>query len=234
METNSKKNGSVGVTIFLLLLAGSLLFVSIKQQTNSEKNNKELSDQISKKVTEDVKKELPNIIEKSEQANSEFPDYSSLKDLKKLDIVDNFTSWTPNANLDDNKVIKKVILDKGDISKGYIYVRTSINGKAFTSWESIYLKMNNIGGHLYRPNTLPMPKSDKTELLYALDNISCLSTAPYSETRTPQKADWFTYFRNSKQIEIVSFISSLKPATIEEISLYYDCASGSDCLLKVE
>lgn len=234
MEANNKKNGSIGVTIFLLLLAGSLLFLSIKQQMNSDKNNKELSDQISKKVTEDVKRELPNIIEKSEQTNSEFPDFSSLKDLKKLDIVDNFISWTPNASLDDNKVIRKIVLDKGDISKGYIYVRTSINGKAFTSWESIYLKMNNIGGHLYRPNTLPLPKSDKTELLYALDNISYLSSAPYSETRNPQKADWFTYFKNSRQIEIVSFISSLKPAMIEEISLYYDCAASSDCLLKVE
>lgn len=233
METKNK-NGNIVVTIFLLLLAGSLLIFSAKQQLNTKKSEKELSDKISQKVTEDVKKELPNIIKESEQKNSEFPDYFSLKGLKRLDIVKNFLSWTPNVNLDDKKTVKKIILEKGGIAKGYIYVKTSINGNAFSSWESIYVKMNNVGGHLFRSDSLPIPKSDKTELLYALDNISYLSSVPYLETRAPLKANWFDFFKDNKKIEMISFISSLKPAIIEEIILYYDCTSGSDCSLIVK
>ena len=119
--------------------------------------------------------------------SSEYPDYSSLKDLKKLVIVENFQSWTPNSDPKTFKSIERMILEKGNITKGYIYVKTSINNKAFSSWESIYMKMNDNGGHLFRPNSLPVPKSDKTELLFALNNIFYLPSIPYSETKTPKK-----------------------------------------------
>jgi transcription antitermination factor NusG len=234
METKDKKIGNFGVTIFLFILAAILLFFSVKQQLNTEKTSKELSDKISQKVAEDVKKELSDIIKESEQKISEYPDYFSIENLKKLDIVKNFSSWTPNASVDDNKMVREIILEKGNIAKGYIYIKTSINDQAFSSWESIYIKMNNVGGHLFRPNSLPIPKSDKTELLYTLDNISFLSSVPYSETKTPQKANWFDFFKDNNKIQVITFISSLKPAMIEEISLYYDCISGSDCLLTIK
>ncbi len=234
METKNNENGNFGVTIFLFLLAGVLLVFSVKQQINTEKTTKELSDKISQKVTDEVKKELPNIINESEQKNSEYPDFFSLKDLKKLEIIKNFTSWTPDAHVDDTKVIKKIILEKGNLAKGYIYLKTSINDKTFSIWESIYIKMNNVGGHLFRPDSLPIPKSNKTELLYALDNISYLPTVPYSENKTPQKANWFNFFIDGKKIEVISFISSLRPALIEEITLYYDCTVESDCSLVVQ
>lgn len=234
MEPKNKTNGNFGIIIFLFILAGILLFFSVKQQLNTEKTSKELSDKISQKVTEDVKKELLDIIKEGEQKISEYPDYFSLNNLKKLDIVQNFSSWTPNASVDENKMIKEIILERGSIANGYIYVKTSINNQAFSSWESIYIKMNNIGGHLFRPNSLPIPKSNKTELLYTLDNISFLSSVPYSEIKTPLKANWFDFFKDNNKIQIVAFISSLKPAIIEEISLYYDCVSGSDCLLTIK
>ena len=237
MEQRNKENkasGNIGITIFLFILAGVLLFFSVKQQLNTEKTSKELSDKISQKVTEDVKKELPDIIKESEQKISEYPDYFSLKNLKKLNVVENSSSWTPNASVDENKMIKEIILEKGDIAKGYIYVKTSINNQAFSSWESIYIKMNNTGGHLFRPNSLPIPKSDKTELLYTLDNILFLSSVPYSETKIPLKTNWFDFFKDKNKIQVIAFISSLKPAMIEEISLYYDCVSGSDCLLTIK
>jgi len=165
METKDKKIGNFGITIFLFILAAVLLFFSVRQQLNTEKASKDLSDKISQKVTEDVKKELPDILKESEQKISEYPDYFSLKNLKKLDIVKNFSSWTPNASIDENKMVKEIILERGEVAKGYVYVKTSINEQAFSSWESIYIKMNNIGGHLFRPNSLSIPKSDKTELI---------------------------------------------------------------------
>ena len=143
METKDKKIGNFGITIFLFILAAVLLFFSVRQQLNTEKASKDLSDKISQKVTEDVKKELPDILKESEQKISEYPDYFSLKNLKKLDIVKNFSSWTPNASIDENKMVKEIILERGEVAKGYVYVKTSINEQAFSSWESIYIKMNN-------------------------------------------------------------------------------------------
>jgi len=61
-QTKNKANGNIGITIFLFILAGTLLFFSVKQQLNTEKTLTELSDKISQKVMEDVKKELPDII----------------------------------------------------------------------------------------------------------------------------------------------------------------------------
>jgi len=209
METKDKKIGNFGITIFLFILAAVLLFFSVRQQLNTEKASKDLSDKISQKVTEDVKKELPDILKESEQKISEYPDYFSLKNLKKLDIVKNFSSWTPNASIDENKMVKEIILERGEVAKGYVYVKTSINEQAFSSWESIYIKMNNIGGHLFRPNSLSIPKSDKTELLYTLDNISFLSSVPYSETKTPLKANWFNLFKDNNKIQVIAFISFL-------------------------
>lgn len=171
-------------------------------------------------------------------APSEFPDYDSRKNLKFLTIKTDFESWTPNTNLENNKVINTLIIENGSISKGYLYIKTSLRGKdtvdwkdatPLTQWESVYVKMNNWGGHLFRPQSLKVPPSDKTELLFAINDVPYLSTLPYSENRIPLRADWSKFFWNKSQISIVSFISSLKPARIEEMILYYECANNEDC-----
>lgn len=234
MNKEDQKKGNVGATIFLFILAIILLIFSVKQQLNSNKKDKELSNEISQKVSETVKREISDVLDNKEQKNSEYPDYYSLSSLKKLPIVNNFESWTPSSSLVDNKIKKEIIIEKGNLSKGYVYIRSSLNKKALSTWESIYLKMNNNGGHLFRPDSLPIPKSDKTEMLFALDNIAYLSSLPYSENKVALKTNWFNYFKDDKKIEIITFISSLKPALIEEVSLYYDCIDSTNCLLSIK
>lgn len=221
---------NVGVNIFLFILAIALIFFAIRQQVVEKSNNKELTNEISQQIIDKIKNDSSVI----SSSSPEFSDFQSLNNLKKLEIVKNFESWTPSAQLDDKKIKKLIILDKGELSKGYIYIKTSINGNPLTTWESIYLKMNNEGGHMFRPNSLAIPQATKTEILFSLDNIYYLPSVPYSEKSIPKSTDWFKFFEDNKKIEFLSFVSSLKPAVIEEISLYYDCKPNSDCVLSVD
>lgn len=162
------------------------------------------------------------------QAQSEFPDFLQLSTMKKLPVIQNFESWTPNAVLENAKVVNTMVVEKGQIAKAYVFVQASLNNSALTQWESIYLKFNNLGGHLFRPQSLPVPPSDRTKLLFAVNDIPYLPGTPYSEQKIPKRTDWFPLFKEGSEINIVGFISSLRPAKIEEISLYYECIDGDD------
>ncbi|KKU94048.1 MAG: hypothetical protein UY26_C0003G0198 [Candidatus Jorgensenbacteria bacterium GW2011_GWA1_48_13] len=228
--SDPKKRANTGVTIFLFLFASVLIFLAFKQQFESQEKEAELTQRISQSVTEQV----VNRVEQTLSKPSEFPDFDSLSRLEKLVVVSDFESWTPGANTQDEKIRKVIILDRGDLAKAYIYVRASLDSKALTRWESIYVKLDNSGGHLFRKESLPIPKGDKTELLYTLDNIPYLQSVPYSELRVPLHVDWFQFFRNKAEVELLTFVSSLRPALIEEISLYYECIEASECLLTLK
>lgn len=242
-----KNNGNIGVSIFMFILAGLLIFFSVKQTYESDVEQEELIDSISSKVTDKVVEEISNKevydkiaesvadeIERAPVKTSKYPDYNSLAGLEKLNIADNFESWTPNAQKSEGKIKRVLVLEKGELSKAYIYIRASLDGKALSKWESIYLNINNSGGHLFRPASLAVPESEKTELLYAMDEISYLPSVPYSEKRTPLNIDWFSILKPGAKLNFYTFISSMKPAFLEEMTLYYDCVEGSDCLLSIQ
>lgn len=220
---NNKKT-SLGTSMVMAVLAIVVLGISIKQQLDLKNNQNTQIQEIKKQVNE--LKGLSN--------PSNFSDYESLSSLKKVIIASNFSSWSPSSTLDDGMIKRAVILDKGQLSKGYIYVRASIEGKPLTQWESTYLTMNYVGGHLFRPQSLPLPSSSKTELLYALNSVPYLSDIPYNEQKTPSVANWFVYFNDGNVINLTSFISSLKPALLEELTIYYQCVDNNDCLLTVK
>lgn len=220
---NNNKVANIGLSFFLFFLAIVLLIFSVKQQFDEKKRSEALQKQIQKTVDQAV-----------QQKPSELPDYESLTRLKKLEVVTNFESWTPNSELDPTKMSRRIILNKGSLAKGYIYLRISLDGKTLSQWESIYVKMNDRGGHLFRPQSLAVPKSDKTEMLFALNYIPFLFDIPYNERFTPAVTNWFELFTPNNEIDFVSFISSRKPTIIEEISIYYECSKDSDCLLSIK
>lgn len=222
MRKNNNKNVPVG--IFFLILSIITIYFAFSQQTELNKQQQ--------KTTQEIK-EVKQTIKKSEKKSSDYPDFDSLSQLNKVTIVSNLTSWTPSSNLNDDKVKKVLILEKGQLAKAYVYIKTSLDNKPLTQWESVYLTMNWVGGHLFRPQSLPIPPSNKTELLYAINYIPYLNILPYNEQNTPLIADWFPYFIDGNRIEIYTFISSLRPALLDEITIYYQCVENSDCLLTV-
>ena len=167
---------------------------------------------------------------------SEYPDFEQTKSLNKEIILSNFESWTPNSEVLPENVSTTIIVDKGTVVKGYIYIRASLADKALSQWESVYLKFNDaIGGHIFRPNSLPIPAGAKTELLYPLNGFSYLPNAPYSDKRTPSEYNLLPLFQGNAEIKLTAFISSLRKAKIEEITLYYECQeSDVECSVKVK
>jgi len=189
--------------------------------------NKKFKDEITDTVTKSVEKTI------REETSSQNPDYSSLRNLKSLNIANNFESWTPNSNLEDEKVKTSVIVDKGRLSKGYIYIKASLDDGPLTKWESVYLKMNNIGGHLVRQRSLPVPGGDITELLYPLDNVYFYSRLPYTTDSPQMVTNYLSNFRPNSRVNIDVFISSLKPAKLHEVIIYYDCELNEECSLSL-
>lgn len=222
----NNKNFNVVYSAFLLLVSILVLFFSLKLQYDNKKDQDTF--------TSTVKDELNKAIEENLSKASDFPDFGSQSRLKKVELVKNFESWTPSSQLRLEKIKRLLIVEKGTLSKGYLYIRASLDNKALTQWESIYVTMNDRGGHLFRPQSLPVPSSQKTELLYALNDIPYLLDVPYNERATPVRTNWFNQYREGSQIEVLAFISSLRSALIEELTLRYECAKDSDCLLSIK
>ena len=166
---------------------------------------------------------------------SEYPDYESTLSMNNLNLVENFESYTPNSQILNKNVASGIILKNGKISKGYLDIVVSINNKPLTTWESIYFKApynignsNLYGGHIFRPDSLKVPPNDKTHLLFALNSIPFLSILPYSESKQPKTYDLFKILNENKEIKFLAFISSLNPAKIDSIKIYYECDKDSN------
>lgn len=217
-----KRRADLGIILALTMLVIFSALLTYRQQSKQED------------LTKGINKEVQKAIQENFSKPSDFPDYDSLRRLKKISLISNFESWTPSSQLEPTKLKRVIILEKGELAKGYLYIKTSLEDKALTQWESIYVTMNGLGGHLFRPQSLKMPRSEKTELLYALNDIPYLLNIPYNENIIPFRTYWFSLFTNKSRVNLLSFISSLRPALIEDLSLYYECSKDSDCELSIE
>ncbi len=172
--------------------------------------------------------------EKPKPEPSEYPDYDSLEDLNSLIIIKDKISWSPEGKIEKIIAYQKQLESVGQFAKIYLYAEVSINDKPLTQYESLYVKLDNEGGHLFRPQSLKIPADTITRLLYAINNVPYLETVPYSENKTPIATNWFQLFKNNSIITLNTFISSLKPATINKIIFYYNCAEDSNCSIKID
>jgi len=171
---------------------------------------------------------------KPEPKPSEYPDYDILKNLTPLTLIENKVSWSPEGKKEKIIAYEIKLKSTGQFAKIYLYTEVSSDNKPFTQYESLYIRFNNKGGHIFRPQSLKIPADTITRLLYAINNIPYLSGIPYSESKTPLTTNWFNFFKDDSLITVNIFISSLKPALINKIMLYYDCVEGSDCKIKIK
>lgn len=161
--------------------------------------------------------------------------YDDLSGMKRLNLAEDFASWTPDAKIDEEKVRTGTLAVTGKVIKAYLIVDASVEGKPLTKYESIYVKFNDAGGHLFRPQTLKTPADDaSTGLLYDLSATPVLPTVPYDETRTPEMADLSASLGDGKTVKLTAFISSLRPALLKDLSVAYVCADGTDCSIELK
>lgn len=165
---------------------------------------------------------------------SEYPDYEILKNLKSLTLAEDKISWSPEGQIENIIGVKKQLKSSDKFAKIYLYAEVSSNDKPFTQYESLYIRFNNEGGHIFRPQSLKIPADTITRLLYAINNIPYLPSIPYSENKIPLTTNWFNFFKDDSLITVDIFISSLKPAMLNKIILYYDCVEGSDCKIEIK
>jgi len=178
----------------------------------------------------------------SEEAMSEASDvesptqaYDDLDGMKRLELAKDFASWTPGAEVEDEKVRGASLVVTGDVTKAFLAVKASVDGKPLTKYESFFLKFNDVGGHLFRPMSLETPEDPAaTTLLYELDGVPVLPSVPYDESRTPETADLLATLADGKSVKLTAFISSLRPALIEEMTLSYVCATDTDCSIELK
>jgi hypothetical protein len=172
--------------------------------------------------------------------SSDFPDYDALTSLTPIALVKAVDSNM--TNIMDPQLTKHIEI-KGNFSRLYLYTELSVNDKPLTDWDSLYVKFDNTGGHLFRPDTLKVPTDNKaTRLLYNTSVVPYLTNTPYSETRTPQDVDWFdNVFTNKinpesiRNVRFDTFISTTQNGTIHLIALYYSCMKETpDCYIKLK
>jgi len=173
--------------------------------------------------------------ETSSPAESPTQAYDDLDGMKRLELAKDFASWTPGAKIEDEKVRGGSLAVTGTVAKAYLSVKASVDGKPLTKYESVFVKLNDAGGHLFRPMSLETPEdAAATSLLYAMDDVAVLPSVPYDESRTPEKADLLATLADGKTVKLTAFISSLRPALIEELAISYVCADGSDCAITLK
>lgn len=160
--------------------------------------------------------------------------YEDMDGMRHLEIAKDVASWTPNAKVEPEKVRGGTLVATGAVTKAFLTVKASVDGKPLTKYESFFLKLDDAGGHLFRPRSLPTPEASSTSLLYPLEAVAVLPGVPYDEAREPQAADLFAELSAGKPARLTAFISSMRPALIEELSISYVCAEGSDCSIALK
>lgn len=170
---------------------------------------------------------------------SEFPDFEAYKSMNRsLVLAQNQITYSPKNQPVVGR-LKKDLSVSGQFSRIYIYIEASVDnispdikGKPLSQWDSIYMTMNNKGGHLYRAQALKVPGDTVTRLLYGLNQVPVISL-PYSENKTPIVANWFEEFNNSEMVKFDTFISSLRPGgKLDLVELRYECEVESPCEIK--
>ncbi len=158
--------------------------------------------------------------------------FDDLAGMRQLQLAKGFASWTPDAKIDEGKTRALSLAVKGQVAKAYLGVSASVAGKPLTKYESVFVKFNDVGGHLFRPRSLKTPDdAGPTRLLYDLNELPVLPSVPYDETRKPTTAVPYALFKDGRSVRLTAFISSLRPALLEDLSISYVCAEGSDCAI---
>lgn len=179
-------------------------------------------------------------------APSEYPDYDI---IKRLEREGSFVHLIVEAKDRGQRELENQVGSRtgwlninGKFSRAYLYAEASINDRPISQFESVFVKLNYIGGHLFRPNSLKVPASEnRTELLYALSDASYItqkdfysSPVGYSDSKPFAKINWFGFLNLKSRISFTGFLASEIDGSID-MKLFYECAPETpDCKISIE
>lgn len=198
-------------------------------------------------VNQVIKKQVyAPIVVQPEGKPSQYPDYDAIKgDNKSKNIKQlNITQDCPEGGCGNDRPasiefdgINKSYQAIGSFSRAYLYIEAIVDySRPLTSWDGIYLTINNWGGHLVEDsNVLPVPPSDVSRLLYNLRSISFYATLEDKlyKSNLYSNINLFTFLQDTNTLNVVVTISSDRPGRVlREVSIYYECFEGSNCDIK--
>lgn len=165
-----------------------------------------------------------------QEAPSEYPDFEMYKTLRKQTLVNDRESYVTK----NYKIIGEVsgnLLLRGKIARAYIFFEGTVdNNKPLSVYDSIYIQINNSGGHLRRDKSLKVPPAESTRILYDLREIPYIDNVPYSENTEFKTTNWLTSLNNNGGGNYKAFLSTWRPGgLIKDISIGYECEPEDNC-----
>jgi len=182
--------------------------------------------------------QVQKIQQKIDDIQKKLDPYTQKEDLKRSTIVSGFKNTTKDNKQTDS--FNKVLNIQGQFSAGYFYVRASVNDKALTMYDDVYIKLTSnsqgqyveSGGHLLENKSLETPKFDKySELLFDLRDVRFKNSYKDSEVNSVS-ADWLKILNGGKTDIVIGFSSTAGQGNIEEMNIFYQCINGSDCSIE--
>jgi hypothetical protein len=238
-----KKDNNITPIIVLILVivatVAAIQFVDIGVDYIRKKLN---LDTVNDKKVEEIVNIVDEVREQKDAVK--YPDFSFYQEIKKINLVSNVESGVNQENEVYGRKYTKFIKTEGEIANAYLHVNVAVdNGKPLKAWDSVYVSLRKeengylyepYDGHLLRGQSLPVPPSDTTVLLYDISSLP-LVASPYSENNVPQLANWLQLIKSSSTFQFETFLSSQREAgEIIEISIGYECERLSpDCKLEV-
>jgi hypothetical protein len=126
----------------------------------------------------------------------------------------------------------------GKFSRAYLYIDAQVDySRPLTSWDDIYFKINDMGGHLVSndDNSLSVPPSNaSSRYLYNLSSVSYFPTGSNKMRKTNENKNinLFNLLQDTAQLNINVTVSSDRPGRVlREVSIYYECTEGSSCVI---
>ncbi len=193
-------------------------------------------------IEEVVKKQIDH--KASEESITKYPDFNFFKKLTKLELVTTTPSWVDDDGQVYGREFKKFIKTEGEISNAYLFVNSSVDyGEPLKIWDSIYISLSKevngysyqpLDGHLLRSESLAVPPTSTTALLYSLSDIPFVSI-PYSESNKPTYKNWLKLLQNAETFQFETFLSTQRRGgEILEVSIGYECDTKTpDCRLQL-
>lgn len=220
-----------GVSIVMI----ALVVIYFVQQGNADQTQQQLLEEQAKQI-EELQKQLQDVPKIPEEKTA-FPDYYvATHEMKPVSPIKDLVSF---VNKKTNSIVGSTTVTlrrEGKIARGYLLIRASVdNGRALTVYDSVYVKLNYVGGHLLRNKSLSVPTSSGTTLLYPLNSIPYLPDIPYDETRAGRTSDWLSIINNSGDPVVLAFLSSAREnGLLKEVTFAYECDKETpDCVVSI-
>jgi|SRR3989344_2460271 len=171
---------------------------------------------------------MPTPIPSTSVPPSQYPDYDITQNLKSISLIASASDRNDRPNQVGNR--SGWLEVKGKIAKAYLYAEMNVNGKPISQYESLFIKMDYRGGHLFRPDSLKTPPSEtRTRLLYSLRNVSYIPQVTfnsypvgYSDSKPHTYLDWLTPLTTKTRVSFAGFFGSVIDGFVD-VKLYYEC-----------